>query len=1452
MKTQTFLPRKRHCYHKAFTFALLCIGFVGMAFAQQTTNLPGTLKGEHTTTHGNNENYPDDPDKGHSMHRDWFGLGIENDAKTGDYIDYNINVSPNSINYPMWVDCRVLGAASKIGLYLVNGGQETKIGHLEFPDTNGTTYRISLSFPQVGQQTLRLKLLADATEDAHIKEMEFAFTPSGNGSYSSDDPLEAENFYHYPDLEGNVQHGYDGDKQFLSFKTNNTYVDYPIYVLKDDGRIRTLASFNIKGTSGTLEFYTVKTDGSDDTKIGQLSFSGPSDQWKTYNGPINLNTEGPQILRVKVTDAGGGFGLDTMRFDLPNATEIKNKAAIYNEQFHDLSTHTIVHGYDGDRQLLLFKENGSYADYKVKVDVGSGNNKKYVLSSEIKATSGTLELYTVKDDGSEDTKIVQLSFSGQSDQWKTYKSLIDLTGITGEQTLRLKVTDAGGGFGLDWMAFTKLPIEKTHIISESTTSIIQSEAFYSGGNESFSHEEDKFFMKLGDDFSADYRIDVKDKGNYLLSSVIKGASGRFEFYGIEDGYSNFTTEPSLKLDSKGAATIKNNELQLTPAEGNKWGVYRIDPKFKDNTEEWEISFDMRMYDGDGADGLSFHFGPKSNTDSWNEDNGYEGLKIEGGLSLNFTQYITSLSEAVYWKGTSLENNNNLSDNFHELKTITLTYKNSELSYNGYHINFDSKALNGYSPDLSDWVFTFAARTGASNNIHAIDNLRWQHSDNETKVGQLSFSGPGNQWKTYNNIIQFTDTGEQTLRLKVADAGMGFGLDQIKTEKLPLVNAPTHSISGQLSAMGPGGFYNISENFNPGYKEGVEFLESGDDFFVDYKVNVGSVATSYELSTKVSATGTGTLTFYTVNAAGTETTLAAIDFTNTNNQWQTVTISDVRFTESGAQVLRVKVTALAANVTCRMGELNFFDKEPWKEAMTNAFIDNPISDDKFDLSNDPNQPDFEKPAGDGVIRFTTTGKIEIAAINERYGVVGRNFGGWAEYKIIYSSNDDGVLNQPVFFVDGFDPMNTRGIDDLEDLITKTAEGQQFKAFLATTGHDLILVNFPKYKQDDEWISGGGDYIERNALLLAELIKRINHQKVLGTIDPFTTKPLNPLVGNVIIGPSMGGIITRYALNYLEMKHKTTGSAVYQPDTRLYVSFDSPHKGGHMPMGMQEMFSYLAGNNDFEYCVPVLFPPFLLGPFSKTINVDGAINVRDNLLGSPAGRQLLMDHIDGPHQGDIRKPHPYFGLFYGHMNNLSPLSQGFPETTRNIAITNGSGTNQRYKKKDGSDFNPGEPFLSNYRPPNHLVELNDFEGSFLSMKMNCWSGPMENQAGRVFEFILNLGAADCLPSRDIYHDYYSQTATYASPDAAAGGLFNFDDAGPVYGITDGLSQDFIANLNPKTFSFIPTVSALALDYVPSAYSTLTNWYESIADIDPFRTPFKSWSSPEENEEHVHFSS
>ncbi len=181
--------------------------------------------------------------------------------------------------------------------------------------------------------------------------------------------------------------------------------------------------------------------------------------------------------------------------------------------------------------------------------------------------------------------------------------------------------------------------------------------------------------------------------------------------------------------------------------------------------------------------------------------------------------------------------------------------------------------------------------------------------------------------------------------------------------------------------------------------------------------------------------------------------------------------------------------------------------------------------------------------------------------------------YADYHIFYhyppgSSNSQKVLKKPIIILDGFDPLDKRNYGELyNDKLTYGNENLGEK--LRQKGYDVVILNFPVMGSNILDINhngifqipllngymtrdGGTDYIERNAFLLVKLIQTLNNQL---QSNGYGNEEL------VIIGPSMGGQISRYALAYME-KHGL------DHNTRLWVSFDSPHLGANVPLALQQ--------------------------------------------------------------------------------------------------------------------------------------------------------------------------------------------------------------------------------------------------------------------------------------------
>ena len=177
----------------------------------------------------------------------------------------------------------------------------------------------------------------------------------------------------------------------------------------------------------------------------------------------------------------------------------------------------------------------------------------------------------------------------------------------------------------------------------------------------------------------------------------------------------------------------------------------------------------------------------------------------------------------------------------------------------------------------------------------------------------------------------------------------------------------------------------------------------------------------------------------------------------------------------------------------------------------------------------------------------------------------------------------------------------------------------KASLYLDSIDLVVLNF----------ADGGDYIQKNAMLLVELIQQVNASKP-------NDEPL------VVMGYSMGGLVARYALAYMEehnMNH----------ETKLYISLDSPHKGAHVPLSIQALVS------TFENTV-----------FATNQDFQNLLKMRD----APAAKQMLKYRLEDATtaSGELEISQEHL-TFLEEMESLNDC-HGFPSQCRNIAVSYGS--------------------------------------------------------------------------------------------------------------------------------------------------------------------------------------
>ena len=225
---------------------------------------------------------------------------------------------------------------------------------------------------------------------------------------------------------------------------------------------------------------------------------------------------------------------------------------------------------------------------------------------------------------------------------------------------------------------------------------------------------------------------------------------------------------------------------------------------------------------------------------------------------------------------------------------------------------------------------------------------------------------------------------------------------------------------------------------------------------------------------------------------------------------------------------------------------------------------------------------------------------------------------AKISIDYANANDS-LTRPIVIVEGFEgtakPYGYLSYHAVRSGYVFDSNGNRIYEHMAplswlmdslnTAGYDLIYVDFQESKLP----------VEQNAATLLQVLQWIDAQQ-----------PQQP---TTVVGASLGGLITRYALNEAE----ELGCCL---NVAAYGTFDSPHDGAFIPIGLQATTESLAR----------LFPsiPLVSNPWTIT-------------LGSAAARQMLITHYDS---NAATTRHEF----------LDALGNKHPSNLYRFAVSNGS--------------------------------------------------------------------------------------------------------------------------------------------------------------------------------------
>lgn len=435
-----------------------------------------------------------------------------------------------------------------------------------------------------------------------------------------------------------------------------------------------------------------------------------------------------------------------------------------------------------------------------------------------------------------------------------------------------------------------------------------------------------------------------------------------------------------------------------------------------------------------------------------------------------------------------------------------------------------------------------------------------------------------------------------------------------TVNISIINTTIHQLNFNEKDPATGGLTFVNGKFVP---------VAGQPSFLSRKILLASPLQETVTGTSIKYTFSNSLIY---NNATTAIKKLVVYFSNTtpvtiiDNSILVVPTKTIGYTTTGSKMLKF-VATFTDNTTITTAGYHYFTyKSPLSATTTNT-----------------------TPCEDAI---TERGTYKSTIGFQGYDETAEYYGKF-DYTVFYHTLNNSSLQRkmlkPIIIIDGFDPGDTRKTTDCDceqdpdcklknsdksfvlnsgfpsvqytynptkhesiyDLMKYPDNGQTIFLVdkLRNEGYDVIILNIPKYATssagstiENKSIDGGADYVERNGRALASYIKSTK-----------ATLAINGSLENlVIMGPSMGGLISRYALAYMEKKEfeATTPAdkASWKHNTRIWVSFDSPHLGANIPMGAQANIWF----------------------FGEKLRNSAAEEKFNTQLNSYAGKQMLVSH------------------------------------------------------------------------------------------------------------------------------------------------------------------------------------------------------------------------------------
>ncbi|MCF8360878.1 MAG: putative lipase [Prolixibacteraceae bacterium] len=417
--------------------------------------------------------------------------------------------------------------------------------------------------------------------------------------------------------------------------------------------------------------------------------------------------------------------------------------------------------------------------------------------------------------------------------------------------------------------------------------------------------------------------------------------------------------------------------------------------------------------------------------------------------------------------------------------------------------------------------------------------------------------------------------------------------------------------------------------------------------------------------------------------------------------------------------------------------------------------------------------------------------------------GKDFGAFLGYCFGCQTTSISDVKKPVIILEGWDPTNFKFLDE----IYNETNAYDLIPNLQNQGYDVILMNY----------GDGGADIRGNAMALREFINYLNE-----TLD--NNDSYNKIV---VIGESMGGLVARYALRYME-------SVGEDHNTRLFMTMDTPHRGAYFPYSIQHIgASALELVNKIRVFWITIEALNLINNPALTLllnqirmQLEKEIEDVQKLFTCKSSKQMLVYYEPASRDPSHPTLSPERTQLLNDFDNLG--NNGYPASVdKMVALSFGSGANSPQEKWDAGDT------LYFYDDPLN-IEINKETHESLklldSLRISIFTLPYQTRKNIVRVYGEKKFIIPPIPGWILYgllHDWritvkidlFDLTVEGTLPyEHAPGGFLNIATEDIVRALDGALKTKWIDSLG--NICFVPTVSSLDLKNKPLDYNIYSN--------------------------------